>query len=127
MVVCSPGKTGEHRCSDKKIQTTIKSLAALLFFLVVYYTLWMVRLPFLLFQRFMDVLSLDGQRSALTVLAAEAVEVPLWIDLTMMSIPLHFGNYGGPIIKILYFILGLTPGLLSITGFILWTRKKKKL
>ncbi|HEY0355584.1 MAG TPA: PepSY-associated TM helix domain-containing protein [Flavisolibacter sp.] len=46
--------------------------------------------------------------------------------LSKMAGPLHFGNYGGPLLKILYCILGLTPGLLSITGFILWTRKRKK-
>jgi uncharacterized iron-regulated membrane protein len=38
--------------------------------------------------------------------------------------PLHFGNYGGLFIKILYSLLGLTPSLLSITGFLLWWRQK---
>jgi uncharacterized iron-regulated membrane protein len=36
----------------------------------------------------------------------------------------HFGEFGGMFIKILYFFIGLTPPLLSITGFILWKRKK---
>ena len=34
--------------------------------------------------------------------------------------PLHFGNYGGLPIKILYCILGLMPAILSISGFIIW-------
>lgn len=38
---------------------------------------------------------------------------------------LHVGNYGGLPVKILYALLGLTPGLLSITGFLLWWRKTR--
>lgn len=40
--------------------------------------------------------------------------------------PLHFGNYGGIFVKIVYSILGLTPSLLAITGFLLWWRKERK-
>jgi uncharacterized iron-regulated membrane protein len=40
--------------------------------------------------------------------------------------PLHFGNYGGILIKIFYSIVGLTPSALSISGFLLWARKMKK-
>ncbi len=43
--------------------------------------------------------------------------------MTMVS-PLHFGNYGGLPVKIIYSILGLTPGLLSITGFVIWRKRK---
>lgn len=38
--------------------------------------------------------------------------------------PLHVGNYGGIPIRILYVTVGLTPGILSTTGFLLWRRKK---
>ncbi len=41
-------------------------------------------------------------------------------------LPLHIGNYGGLPIKILYVIIGLTPGLLSLTGFLLWWRRVRK-
>lgn len=34
--------------------------------------------------------------------------------------PLHFGSYGGMPVRILYAILGIVPGLLFITGFIMW-------
>ena len=37
----------------------------------------------------------------------------------------HMGKYGGMAVKIIYFLLGLTGGLLSITGFLLWTRRKR--
>ena len=37
---------------------------------------------------------------------------------------LHMGKYGGVGIKIIYFVFGLSGGLLSITGFLLWWRRK---
>ena len=40
---------------------------------------------------------------------------------------LHMGNFGGAGIKIIYFIFGLTGGLLSITGFLLWWKRRKNL
>lgn len=40
--------------------------------------------------------------------------------------PLHVGNFGGLAVKILYVIGGLLPGLLSVTGALLWWRKVKK-
>ena len=39
---------------------------------------------------------------------------------------LHMGKFGGLGIKIIYFVFGLTGGLLSITGFLLWCRRKSK-
>ncbi len=42
--------------------------------------------------------------------------------MTMVS-PLHFGNYGGLPVKIVYSILGLMPGLLSVTGFVIWRKR----
>lgn len=38
---------------------------------------------------------------------------------------LHMGNFGGAGIKVIYFIFGLSGGLLSITGFLLWVRRRK--
>ena len=38
----------------------------------------------------------------------------------------HFGKYGGLPIKILYFIGGLLPAILSITGLIIWQKKSSK-
>jgi len=39
---------------------------------------------------------------------------------------LHMGKYGGWGIKIIYFVFGLTGALLSITGFLLWWRRRKR-
>ncbi len=37
---------------------------------------------------------------------------------------LHMGNFGGAGIKFIYFVFGLSGALLSITGFLLWRRRK---
>lgn len=39
--------------------------------------------------------------------------------LTILQ-PLHFGNYGGFWIKIIYAVGGLLPAVLSISGFVIW-------
>lgn len=39
---------------------------------------------------------------------------------------LHYGQYGGKGIKLLYSLFGLSGAVLSITGFALWYRKKRK-
>lgn len=38
---------------------------------------------------------------------------------------LHYGQYGGTLVKLLYCIFGLSGAILSITGFALWYRKKR--
>jgi len=52
-------------------------------------------------------------------------EKSLWDKTETTFFPLHTGNFGGIPVKILYVLIGLLPGLLSITGFMLWWRKKK--
>lgn len=37
---------------------------------------------------------------------------------------LHFGNYGGLPLKIIWSLFGLAPGLLSLSGFLIWYRRK---
>lgn len=39
---------------------------------------------------------------------------------------LHMGRFGGAGIKIIYFVFGLTGAMLSITGFLLWLRRRKE-
>lgn len=38
---------------------------------------------------------------------------------------LHFGQFGGMLLKILYAVLGLTTGFLSITGFLIYLKRKE--
>ncbi len=40
--------------------------------------------------------------------------------------PLHFGNYGGILLKLFYALMGLIPGLLSVSGFVIWRYRKRK-
>ena len=43
----------------------------------------------------------------------------------IINAQIHYGKYGGLPVKIIYCLLGLTSGLLSITGFLLWRRRQK--
>jgi uncharacterized iron-regulated membrane protein len=51
---------------------------------------------------------------------------PISTHLLSFIYPLHFGNWGGIFIKSLYCLFGLTPAILSITGFIIWRQREKK-
>lgn len=51
---------------------------------------------------------------------------PLGERIEATFFPLHVGNFGGLAVKILYVAIGLTPGLLAITGFLLWWRRVRK-
>lgn len=48
-----------------------------------------------------------------------------YLHLYSFMYPLHFGNWGGIFIKILYSFFGIAPALLSITGFIIWRQRQK--
>lgn len=52
-------------------------------------------------------------------------DLSFWQQVQAAFYPLHVGNFGGIVLKIFYVIIGLTPGLLSITGFLLWWRRKR--
>jgi uncharacterized iron-regulated membrane protein len=43
----------------------------------------------------------------------------LWMD------PLHFGYFGGVLVKLLYFLLGLSSGFLAASGYIIWWLKRR--
>lgn len=45
--------------------------------------------------------------------------------LSSTLIPLHYGQYGGILSKILYCLAGLSGPFLSISGFVIWRKKKK--
>lgn len=54
-----------------------------------------------------------------------ARDLPFASKFNALVISLHFGSYGGWVVKIIYVLLGLSPSLLSITGFWLWWKKRK--
>ena len=53
----------------------------------------------------------------------DARALPLAERAEVMLRPLHFGNFGGWPVKVLWTVLGLTPGLLALTGGWLWLRR----
>jgi uncharacterized iron-regulated membrane protein len=42
----------------------------------------------------------------------------------IINAQVHYGRYGGWVVKLLYMLFGLSGAILSITGFLLWIRKK---
>ena len=52
--------------------------------------------------------------------------LPWWLKIVAISAPVHFGAYGGWPVKLIYTLFGLTSGLLSISGFYLFVKKRKK-
>lgn len=64
-------------------------------------------------------------QSGKVVEALDISKTPFPENLVAAVWPLHIGNYGGDVIKILYVIGGLMPGVLSLSGFVLWWKRKK--
>lgn len=48
-----------------------------------------------------------------------------WSQFNGLMEPLHFGDYGGIVLKWLYFLIGLSPALLSLSGTLLWIERRK--
>lgn len=56
-------------------------------------------------------------------------ELGWWAQFVDMFEPLHYGNFGGIPFKVIWCLGGLTPGILAISGSIIWwkrTRKRRK-
>lgn len=51
---------------------------------------------------------------------------PLSTHLYSVTYPLHFGDWGGIFIKMLYSFFGIAPAILSITGFMIWRERGKR-
>jgi len=64
-------------------------------------------------------------QSGKVIEAKDITNAPFPKNLTAAFWSLHVGNYGGDVIKILYVIGGLMPGVLSISGSMLWWKRKK--
>jgi uncharacterized iron-regulated membrane protein len=75
-------------------------------------------------KKFADVIMLD---SAGGIAKTRMInENPAADRYDIINSQLHMGRFGGMGIKIIYFVFGLSAGLLSITGFLLWRRRKRK-
>ena len=53
--------------------------------------------------------------------------LPWYLKVTLLSEPLHFGNYGGLGLKVLWLILNMASLTLPILGILIWRRKSKRL
>lgn len=49
-----------------------------------------------------------------------------WSQVDGIMEPLHFGDFGGLWLKWLYFLLGLSPAFLSLTGTLMWIARRKQ-
>lgn len=49
----------------------------------------------------------------------------VWAQIYDAFTPLHFGTFGGFFVKILWCVGGLTPGILGVTGFLIWRSRRK--
>lgn len=47
-----------------------------------------------------------------------------WAKIEDTFRPLHYGNFGGLPVKILWSLGGLTPGVLAVTGFLMWWKRR---
>ncbi len=75
-------------------------------------------------KKFADLIALDSTGAIAKTRFINDISAADRYDI--INSQLHMGKYGGLGIKILYFVLGLTSAFLSITGFTLWLKRRKK-
>jgi uncharacterized iron-regulated membrane protein len=69
--------------------------------------------------------TLSAQTGAVLA-ATDITKAPAGAKLGRIIHAVHFGRYGALPVRILYALGGLTPGALSLTGFVVWRAKRKK-
>jgi uncharacterized iron-regulated membrane protein len=75
-------------------------------------------------KKFADVVFLDSTGTIAKTAFVDSIDADSRYDIINSQI--HFGKYGGMPVKILYSLFGLTGGALSITGFLLWLRRRRR-
>ena len=74
-------------------------------------------------KKFADVIFLDSAGHISNTRLINEIDAADRYDI--INSQLHMGRFGGIGIKIIYFIFGLTGAVLSITGFLLWRRRRR--
>jgi uncharacterized iron-regulated membrane protein len=74
-------------------------------------------------KKFADVIFLDSTGHISKTRFINEIDAADRYDI--INSQLHMGKFGGAGIRIIYFLFGLTGALLSITGFLLWLRRRK--
>ena len=73
-------------------------------------------------KKFADAIFLDSSGAVTNTRFINEISADDRYDI--INSQLHMGRFGGTTVKIIYFIFGLTGALLSITGFLLWLRRR---
>jgi uncharacterized iron-regulated membrane protein len=76
-------------------------------------------------KKFADAVFLDSTGNIARTAFVNGIDAADRYDIINSQI--HFGKYGGLPVKVIYFLFGLTGGLLSITGFLLWVKRNRKM
>lgn len=74
-------------------------------------------------KKFADVVYLDSVGGIAKTAFVKEIEPANRYDI--INAQIHYGRFGGWPVKALYSLFGLTGGFLSITGFVLWLRRRK--
>lgn len=70
-----------------------------------------------------SVINLDPESGEVLDIVLES-QLGFWDKLGLLFQTIHFGQFGGPVIKALYCLIGISISMLTITGFL--TRLKRK-
>ena len=71
--------------------------------------------------KLLDKLLIDASTLAVTAIA----ERPWYMDAMGMSQPLHFGDYGGMPMKVLWAVLDVLTIIVLVSGIYLWIVRRK--
>lgn len=63
---------------------------------------------------------------AVTQTITDSREMPWYMKTLMLSQPLHFGDYGGLMLKVIWFLFTLISTVVLITGLYLWWVRRKQ-
>ena len=76
-------------------------------------------------KKYADVIFLDSTGHIAKTAFVNDIDPASRYDI--INAQIHYGKYGGLPVKIIYCLFGLMSGLLSITGFVLWVKRKRGL
>ena len=68
-------------------------------------------------------LAVVDRRSAKVLAARRTADLPIAFRAVFLLRPLHDGSFGGASTKVIWMLMGLTPGILLITGLLIWRKR----
>jgi len=74
-------------------------------------------------KKFADAVMLDSAGRIARTAFVNEIDADSRYDI--INAQVHYGQYGGWAVKLIYGLLGITGALLSITGFLLWLRRNR--